>query len=153
MASLRHERGLRLDFRLKSKQLHVMNYPLLIREHHLDTFGHVNNATYLEIFEEARWQLITDQGYDLDYIHKTGLGPIILEVQLKFMKELRLREEIIVKTEMLDYNGKIGQLKQQMIKKDGTIASEAVFKLALFDTRQRKIVLPTPEWKKAVGLT
>lgn len=129
-----------------------MKYQLLIREHHLDTFGHVNNATYLEIYEEARWELITGRGYDLKYIHKSGLGPVILEVQLKFIKELRLREEITVTTELVHYNGKIGQLKQQMLKKDGTVASEAFFTIALFDTRERKIVLPTPEWKKAVGL-
>ena len=39
----------------------VHEYALVIREQHLDTFGHVNNAKYLEILEEARWDLITAQ--------------------------------------------------------------------------------------------
>lgn len=33
----------------------IHEYPVVIREHHLDTFGHVNNAAYLDILEEARW--------------------------------------------------------------------------------------------------
>ena len=43
----------------------VHDYQLVIREQHLDTFGHVNNAKYLEILEEARWDLITGNGYGL----------------------------------------------------------------------------------------
>ena len=45
-------------------------YPLLIVERHLDTFGHVNNATYLELFEEARWDWLQQNGYGLDEIRK-----------------------------------------------------------------------------------
>lgn len=129
----------------------MSSYQLMIREFHLDTFGHVNNATYLSLYEEARWELITQRGYDLSYIKKTGLGPVILDVHLKFLKELRLRETIEIKTELLHYKGKVGQLKQQMIKSSGDVASEAIFTFGLFDTRLRKLVDPTPEWLKAVS--
>jgi Acyl-ACP thioesterase len=46
----------------------VHEYDLLIRGHHLDTFGHVNNAKYLQILEEARWDVITRNGYSLDEV-------------------------------------------------------------------------------------
>ncbi len=36
----------------------IYEYTIKILEHHLDTFGHVNNATYLEMYEEARWDLL-----------------------------------------------------------------------------------------------
>lgn len=128
------------------------SYKLLIRESHLDTYGHVNNARYLDMYEEARWQLVTDRGYGFKKVHESGQGPVILEVNLKFMKELRLREEITITTELIDYPGKVGRLKQQMIKPDGTVASEAVFVFGLFDLKARKMIEPTPEWKYAVGL-
>ena len=41
----------------------IFEYPLTIKEFHLDTFGHVNNATYLQIYEEARWEFINQNGY------------------------------------------------------------------------------------------
>ncbi|HEY8269932.1 MAG TPA: acyl-CoA thioesterase [Pseudobdellovibrionaceae bacterium] len=127
-------------------------YKLLIRETHLDTYGHVNNAVYLTMFEEARWEAITARGYDFEKVHQSGQGPVILEANLKFMKELRLREEITITTELVDYPSKIGHLKQQMIKADGSIACEALFTFGLFDMKTRKMIEATPDWKKAVGL-
>ncbi|MGZ3743553.1 MAG: acyl-CoA thioesterase [Pseudobdellovibrionaceae bacterium] len=128
------------------------SYKLLIRESHLDTYGHVNNAVYLTIYEEARWEAITARGYGFKKVHESGQGPVILEVNLKFMKELCLREEITITTELVDYPGKVGHLKQRMIKPDGSIASEALFTFGLFDIKARKMIDATPEWKKAIGL-
>lgn len=127
-------------------------YKLLVREFHLDTFGHMNNAMYLSILEEARWQLITERGYSLNEIKKRGQGPVILEVNLKFVKELFLREEIQIHTSLMDYPGKVGHLKQQIFNSKSELAAEAVFTVALFDLKERKIIEPTPEWRKAVGL-
>ena len=52
----------------------MFSYELLIREQHLDSYGHVNNATYVSLFEEARWELITRKGYGYQHVHKIGLG-------------------------------------------------------------------------------
>lgn len=131
----------------------IGEYKIVVRESHLDTFGHVNNATYLALYEEARWEVITARGYGFKKIHESGQGPVIVEVNLKFIKELRLREHIKITTELLDYTGKIGRLKQQIHKADGTVASEAVFVFGLFDLKQRKMIEPTPEWNYAVGVS
>ncbi|MEZ0391867.1 MAG: acyl-CoA thioesterase [Pseudobdellovibrionaceae bacterium] len=130
----------------------VSKYPVLIRELHLDTFGHVNNATYLALFEEARWDLVTKNGYGLKQVQQNKKGPVILEVNLKFMKELKLREEITITTEMVHYKSKIGQLKQQMLKANGEVAAEAIFTFGLFDLIERKLIDPTPEWKRGIGM-
>ena len=129
----------------------LFNYPLVIREQHLDTFGHVNNATYLTLLEEARWELITKNGYGLSYIRETGLGPTILEINIKFIKELRLREEIIIESKMISYEGKVGKIIQTMIRNNEPCCI-AEFTVALFSVKERKLVLPTPEWLKAIGL-
>lgn len=130
----------------------IGSYKLLIRESHLDSYGHVNNATYLTMYEEARWEVVTQRGYGFEKVHNSKQGPVILEVNLKFFKELRLREEITITTDLIEYPGKIGRLRQQMLKPDGSVASEAVFVFGLFDLKARKMIDPTPEWKIAVGL-
>ncbi len=94
----------------------LQSYPLLIKESHIDTLGHVNNATYLQIMEEARWEMITVRGYGLDKIKDSGMGPVILEVNLKFLNEIRLREKIEIQTSLIEYKGKIGKLLQKIIK-------------------------------------
>ncbi|AFY02707.1 acyl-CoA thioesterase [Bdellovibrio bacteriovorus] len=128
------------------------NYKVTIKEHHVDSLGHMNNATYLALYEEARWEAITSRGYGFKDIQKLKQGPVILEVNLKFQREVLLRENITITLEMLGYKGKIGQMKQQMIKDDGSVASEAVFTFGLFDMKERKLIEPTPEWKRAIGM-
>ncbi len=130
----------------------IYSYPLLIREFHLDTFGHMNNATYLTVFEEARWEIVTSQGYGLDKIRETAQGPVILEIQIKFLKELRLRMNVFVKTQILSYDGKISKLKQWVEDASGNIYVEAEFVAGLFDLKTRKLISPTPAWLTALGI-
>jgi YbgC/YbaW family acyl-CoA thioester hydrolase len=129
----------------------VFDYKITVKEFHLDTFGHMNNAVYLQIFEEARWELVTTHGYGLKKVLETGIGPTILEVNLRFMKEIKLREEITIQTVMTELKGKIFKIKQTILKADGAPAAEAVFTAALFDLKQRKIISPTQEWLEACG--
>ncbi len=128
------------------------DYKILIREHHLDSYGHVNNATYLSLFEEARWEIITQKGYGYAHVHKTGLGPVILEVNMVFLKELKLREMITINLEVASHKGKITHLIQKMIKENGELACELKIVSGLFNLRERKLIDPTDEWKAVLGL-
>lgn len=127
------------------------DYNMTIKEHHLDTFGHVNNATYLQIFEEARWELITNNGYGLDKVKSTGLGPVITDINIKFLKELKTREKITITTTLKEYTGKIGTLKQVITNSDGILCCDMEMRFGLFDTNQRRLVNPTEDWMKAIG--
>jgi thioesterase-3 len=131
-------------------QGNIFSYPMIILESHLDTFSHVNNATYLAMLEEARWDLITKNGFGLEAIKATGIGPTILEINIKFLKELRLREKIIIETELTSYVGRIGVLTQRILR-DGELCSVAEIKIGLFDLSKRALIAPIPEWLKAIG--
>lgn len=127
-------------------------YKILIRESHLDSFGHVNNATYLELFEEARWEIITKNGYGLKEIHATGQAPVILEVNVQFRRELKVREEVTIETEVVSYQGKIGELKQVILNAAGEKCTIAMFKVGIFDLKTRKLIEGPQAWKRALGL-
>src|SRR5690348_2317482 len=127
------------------------SYPVTIIESYLDVFGHMNNVTYLLLFEEARWELITQNGYGLKKIQESGLGPTILELSVRFLKELRLRDKITIETQLLSYKKKIGRLSQKMLL-NGEVCCKAEFVIGLFSLTERKLVLPTPEWLHALGL-
>jgi len=126
-------------------------YPVLIREAHLDVFGHVNNAAYLELFEEARWDWITRGGFGLKEIRERGVGPVVLEATLRFQREATNRERMTIKSRTLAYEGKLGSVEQIMFREDGKASCSALFKVAMFDTKARKIISPTPDWLRAVG--
>ena len=128
-------------------------YRLTILEYRLDTFGHVNNAEYLRMFEEARWDLISARGFGLEQILSSGKGPVILEVNLKFKRELRLRDSITIETSCTGFQKKIGTLTQLIRNAEGELCCDAEFKFGLFDLRARKLLVPTPEFMGAVGLS
>ena len=126
-------------------------YPIRIKEVDLDVYAHVNNAKYLEFFEEARWDYINQNGYGYPKILETGFGPVVLEVTMRYLKELRLGDSVTIETHLISYEGKIGKLSQNMVReKDVCCTSE--FTIALFDLKSRKLVAPTPEWWKGLGL-
>jgi acyl-CoA thioester hydrolase len=130
----------------------VHEYRMLILENHIDTFGHVNNAAYLEILEEARWDLITRNGYGLEEVLRRKIGPIVLEVYLRFARELRNRQAITILSWVDSYSGKIGKFAQQILDDAGDLCCEAQFTIGLFDLTVRRLIRPTPEWVRALGL-
>ena len=129
----------------------IFEYDLMIKEFHLDTFGHVNNAVYLQIMEEARWDLITKNGYGLKEVFAKKIGPTILEVNLQFKRELKNRQKIKILTSCLEYTKKVGTIEQKIINEAGEECAIAHFKFGLFDLNQRKLIDATPEWKHAIG--
>ena len=130
----------------------IHEYPVVIHEHHLDTFGHVNNAAYLDILEEARWDLITRNGYGLDEVHRLKVGPTVLEVRIRFVREIRNRQRVTIRTWLESYSGKIGKLAQQIRDEKDELCTDALFTIGLFDMTSRRLVRPTPEWIGALGL-
>jgi acyl-CoA thioester hydrolase len=104
------------------------------------------------VFEQARWDLITMNGYGLADVHRLQIGPTILEAQVRFARELRNRQTIVIKTWLESYSGKSGKLVQQMSDEGRILCCDAVFTIGLFDLAARKLILPTPEWIQALGL-
>lgn len=128
-------------------------YRVQILEQHLDTFGHVNNATYLQLLEEARWEIITRNGFGLEQIQKSQTGPVILEIHISFVRELRLRETITIQTECQEFKDKIGSLTQIILNEKGETACKARLVFGMFDLKLRKLKKPTPKFLKAIGWT
>ncbi|UPT74253.1 MAG: acyl-CoA thioesterase [Elusimicrobiota bacterium] len=129
----------------------VHEFGTTIEDRHLDMFGHVNNAAYLELFEKARWDLITRGGFGPDKVRESKTGPTLLEVTVRFRREIRGTGPVTIKTRTVSYKSKIGRLEQEMLW-NGESACVAEFVIALFDLEARKLIRPTPEWKRAVGL-
>ena len=127
------------------------SFSLQIKEHHLDTFGHVNNATYLQLMEEARWELLHDQGLDLKTMHERQEAPVVLECHIKFLQEIGLREAIAIESQVLSYEKKIGTMQQTIRNNKGDVCAQAQFTFGLFDLKHRKLMLPTTQWLELIG--
>ncbi len=117
----------------------------------LDGYKHVNNARYLDLYEMARWDILDQSGLGQDYVHSRKIGPIIIEVTVRFSKELLPGEEILIKTASRRKNDLVYFFDQEMINSKGETASRATFTSALFDLEKRKMVKADSNWLKAFG--
>lgn len=136
----------------KQKSPIIFTYRVTIQETHLDVFGHVNNAAYLVLFEQARWDLLTKTGFGLKKIQESKFGPTLLELKISFLCELYARDQIVIESMMRSYDGKVGALIQTMLRND-EVCCKAEMLVGLFDMTARKLVLPTDEWMRALGLS
>lgn len=132
----------------------IYEYDLTILEQHLDTFGHVNNAVYLTLYEEARWDFITKNGLGLKQILETKIGPVLLDLNLTFKSELNNREKVTIVSQARPEmrNKYVMVLDQKILKENGKVASTLTLSVGLMDLNLRKLISPTPEWLHALGL-
>lgn len=73
----------------------TFKYKFQVRGYELDSFGHVNNAVYLNYYEQARWVMMQELGL-LDFFKKSNSFLIVAKAQLKYIKELNLLDNAYV---------------------------------------------------------
>ncbi|MFH9138075.1 acyl-CoA thioesterase [Streptomyces sp. NPDC017524] len=119
-----------------------------VRGYELDTQGHLNQAVYLQYAEHARWELLRAAGLPQEKLLADGIGPVQLEVTVKYHRELRGGERVRV-TCRFDYGtGKTFTLEQHIIKEDGTVAAEITGVAGVLDLTARRLV-PDPRGRLA----
>jgi len=57
-----------------------------IRGYHEDRFGHVNNARYLEMLEEARWEQFEENGLDASFFKTNGIFPVVVRQTISYRR-------------------------------------------------------------------
>ena len=128
------------------------NYKTKTLPIHIDSFGHVNNSSYLVLYEEARWDILNKGNWEVDKIQREKTGPVLLNVNLAFKAELVLGDEITITGELVEIkNKKVIKFYQEMIRPDGKVASTAMFEIGLFDLNKRKLINITDEWLAVLG--
>ena len=125
----------------------VFEYSVIVREHNLDTLGHLNNASYLQIFEEARWDFSDKGGFGLDWVLSNKQSPIVLKAEMSFRKEVLNREALLIQSEFVGFkNSLIGSFKQKMIKSNKKVASILSIDVGFMDLKERKLMNFPKNW-------
>lgn len=68
-----------------------------VRGYELDSYNHVNNATYLNYLEQARWEIVNDTGI-LDFVKKRELLIVVTEIHIRYKGMARVFDDLIVNT-------------------------------------------------------
>lgn len=82
--------------KIKSKRYY---FNLQARGYELDSYGHVNNAVYLNYNEQARWDLFNNLGL-VEQIKAQDKKIVIVENHIKYIRQVKLFDEIQIETQM-----------------------------------------------------
>jgi len=70
-----------------------------VRGYEIDSFGHVNNAVYLNYFEQARWEIL--RSADLfGYFSQNGLILVVAEASIRYSREAKVFDELVCGTDI-----------------------------------------------------
>ena len=111
-----------------------------VRGYHLDFYGHVNNARYLEFLEEARWSFL-EGTIDLADWQKRGLGFVVASITINYRRTVGLNAVLAVSTEVARVGGKSGVVHQEVVDTgSGELAADADVTFVIVDLTTGKPV-------------
>jgi len=77
----------------------MFEYQLTVRGYELDSYGHVNNAVYLNYFEQARWDIFRRLEL-MDYFGQNNLMLFVTEMQVRYSREAKLFDDLLIRTKI-----------------------------------------------------
>lgn len=73
------------------------SYKTEVRGYELDSYGHVNNAVYVNYTEQARWEILNSAGLLKSFLDRELLL-VVTETNIRYMRELKLFDTIEIIT-------------------------------------------------------
>lgn len=77
---------------------------LTVRGYELDSFGHVNNAVYLQYAEVALWNFFKINGL-MEHTLENDLFPVLMESSQRYIHELKLLDQVRIESEFTAKGG------------------------------------------------
>lgn len=116
-----------------------------MRGYHCDAYGHVNNARYLEFYEEGRWSFL--QPAIADHIfEEMNLWFVVVNINVSYKAPIHPNDEIVVRTKGMKFNN-MSMVIEQEISKSDTICSTALVSFVLLDKESQRPVAITEDIK------
>jgi acyl-CoA thioester hydrolase len=115
----------------------------------MDSFGHVNNASFLTFIEQARIRYFDDiSGWDY---HPSKEGVILAHASLDFLRPLHFKEELMVLTLCTRIGTKSISIVHRIIAGAMEEIATAESVLVAFDYSAMKSIPVPQRWRDAIG--
>jgi acyl-CoA thioester hydrolase len=117
---------------------------LQVRTYECDSYGHVNNANYLNYLEFARYELLKSIGFDYPKAIRSGYGVYIARIEIDYKKSAIADDRLTIKTWPIKKGAASGILAQEICRGD-ELLTEAKVTWAFVNAKGMPTKLPA-EW-------
>lgn len=126
----------------------TFSVPIGVRSYELDPQGHVNGAVYVQYADHALFECSRAAGVEPDDLLATGVGPVNLETTIRFRRELRGGDEVIVSCAFEWGSGKTFRVVRELVDGAGEPVATVATVTGLLDLAQRRLVPdPAARWR------
>ncbi|CAI8991641.1 thioesterase III [Brevibacillus sp. IT-7CA2] len=125
-------------------------YHLTVRSTDIDVIGHVNNAKYLEYMEWARFEWIWEQGFTLDELRRRAIMPVVVNININYRKELKMREEVTAITTVVKVGEKSFVIRQELYNAADVLVADADVTMVMIDANTRHSISLPVELKETL---
>jgi thioesterase III len=122
-----------------------------VRGYHLDVYGHVNNARYLEFLEEARWAAFDDGKLDLRDWERRGRAFFVVNINISYRAPASLGDLLRVCTRIERFGDRSATLRQLVVRVgDGVTVADAAVTFVIFDRAAGRALPLEGELREAI---
>jgi YbgC/YbaW family acyl-CoA thioester hydrolase len=105
-----------------------MEYKRRIWGYECDVYGHLNNANYLHLFEEARADALEQMNLPVRDLANNGFHIYITNIEIQFKKGLPLESMVTIKSRIDKANRLTSIWIQEIFDASGDLCSTAIVK-------------------------
>ena len=88
-----------------------------VRTYECDSYGHVNNAVYLNYLEFARMETLEQKGFTLDKLKELGFMVFIRRIEIDYKYPANMGDNLIIRTYVHDHRKSSGTFAQDIFRK------------------------------------
>lgn len=128
----------------------VFSMRFSVRSYEADSFGHVNNAVYLNYLEYARGEYLRQKGLSFHDFGRWQAFPYVIHVELDYKSSCRIHDELEIRGWISEWSRASFTMSNEIHNlTSGRLAVAATLRFAFVDQREK--IVPVPEeFKKAL---
>ena len=118
----------------------------IVRSYELDSFGHVNNAVYLQYCEGARNDYMQQRGIQFADFKEWHIGPVLYHASIDYKQQAKADDHLLIYGEIRFEGRTQFFIEHEMHRQsDQALVCQALLKFAFVDLKtQRPCRVPQP---------
>ena len=117
---------------------------LTVRSYECDSYGHVNNANYLNYLEYGRYEYLKAIGFDYPAMVKAGYGVYVARVEIGYKMAAITDDKLLIRSWPIKKGAVSGVIAQHIIRGEDLIV-EAKVTWAFVNSAGQPVKIP-PTW-------
>ncbi|WP_110685283.1 acyl-CoA thioesterase [Salinicola aestuarinus] len=119
-----------------------------VRGFHLDGYGHVNHARYLEFLEEGRWAFVDDHPEFAEAL-AAGVALVAVNLNIDYRRAAVMHDDLDVRTCLSRLGGRSGRVSHEIVhRRSGEVVVAASLTFVLLDQRSHEVIALDGDWRQ-----